>query len=110
VAAKGGLHVISCQQNASPRMDRQLIGRCARHGDPGSAEKFISLDGRLLAGSLTVRLLRGLNNDKWVASIGALLLNVAQRREEYRQGAERNRLLRNDKEMSRWFAFGGIKE
>ncbi|MEN3367493.1 MAG: preprotein translocase subunit SecA [Burkholderiales bacterium] len=110
VAAKGGLHVISCQQNASPRMDRQLIGRCARHGDPGSAEKFIALDGRLLAGSLTVRLLRGLNNDKWVASIGALLLNVAQRREEYRQGAERNRLLRNDKEMSRWFAFGGIKE
>ncbi len=38
VAAGGGLHVIVCQDNRSARLDRQFIGRCARQGDPGSAE------------------------------------------------------------------------
>jgi preprotein translocase subunit SecA len=108
VAAKGGLHVISCQQNASQRMDRQLIGRCARQGDPGSAEKFIALDGKLLSGSALTQMVRrlGVDHHAW---IGALMLNVAQRREESRQGRERSHLLRNDKEMGRWFAFGGLK-
>lgn len=40
VAAAGGLHVLSLQANPSPRQDRQLIGRCARQGDPGSAEQW----------------------------------------------------------------------
>lgn len=37
----GGLHVIDCQSNESRRMDRQLWGRCARQGQPGSAETWI---------------------------------------------------------------------
>lgn len=37
----GGLHIIACQRNESSRMDRQLLGRCARHGQPGSAETWI---------------------------------------------------------------------
>ena len=36
--AAGGLHVLSCQANPSRRLDRQLAGRAARHGDNGSAE------------------------------------------------------------------------
>lgn len=43
VADLGGLHVISCQHNDSNRIDRQLIGRAARQGDPGSAELLINL-------------------------------------------------------------------
>jgi preprotein translocase subunit SecA len=39
--AAGGLHVIHCQRNESPRMDRQLLGRCARQGQPGSTETVI---------------------------------------------------------------------
>jgi preprotein translocase subunit SecA len=38
VAALGGLHVIACQVNDSRRIDRQLYGRCARQGEPGSVE------------------------------------------------------------------------
>jgi preprotein translocase subunit SecA len=38
IADLGGLHVINCQRNASRRLDRQLAGRGARQGDPGSAE------------------------------------------------------------------------
>ena len=44
VINKGGLHVLSLQTNPSQRQDRQLIGRCARQGDPGSAEQWHSLE------------------------------------------------------------------
>ena len=44
VRAAGGLHVICCQHNPNRRIDRQLIGRSARQGDPGSAEHFRALD------------------------------------------------------------------
>lgn len=44
VAALGGLHVICCQDNPSARLDRQLVGRAARQGDPGSAEIWLSQD------------------------------------------------------------------
>ncbi|MFZ5521553.1 MAG: preprotein translocase subunit SecA [Pseudomonadota bacterium] len=37
----GGLHVIHCQRNPNRRMDRQLIGRAARQGAPGSAERWL---------------------------------------------------------------------
>ena len=43
VAEAGGLHVICCQYNGSRRIDRQLEGRSARQGDPGSVETWISL-------------------------------------------------------------------
>jgi preprotein translocase subunit SecA len=38
--AAGGLHVLNCQHNASARLDRQLLGRAARQGDPGSTETW----------------------------------------------------------------------
>jgi preprotein translocase subunit SecA len=39
--AAGGLHVLSCQHNASRRHDRQLSGRAARQGQPGSHETWL---------------------------------------------------------------------
>lgn len=56
--AAGGLHLVCCQQNTSRRIDRQLLGRCARHGDPGSAQYFLSLAGPMLASSRILRLLQ----------------------------------------------------
>jgi preprotein translocase subunit SecA len=44
VAALGGLHVLCCQDNRSARLDRQLLGRSARAGDPGSGELWRALD------------------------------------------------------------------
>ncbi len=44
VAEAGGLHVIVAQKHALARVDRQLIGRCARCGDAGSAQVFVSAD------------------------------------------------------------------
>jgi preprotein translocase subunit SecA len=49
VAQRGGLHVIGTQRHSSRRIDRQLVGRSARQGDPGSAQFFLSADDELLA-------------------------------------------------------------
>ena len=48
VRALGGLHVIVAECHSSARIDRQLVGRCARQGDPGSCQTFISADDWLL--------------------------------------------------------------
>ena len=44
----GGLHVIATEMHSSERIDRQLVGRAARQGDPGSFQFFLSLDDELL--------------------------------------------------------------
>jgi preprotein translocase subunit SecA len=44
----GGLHVVATQRHQSQRIDRQLIGRSARQGDPGSAQFFVSAEDALL--------------------------------------------------------------
>jgi preprotein translocase subunit SecA len=48
VAAVGGLHVIGTERHEARRIDRQLRGRCARQGDPGSSHFFISLEDDLM--------------------------------------------------------------
>ena len=48
VAELGGLHVIVSERHESGRIDRQLCGRCARQGDPGSVRKYASLEDELL--------------------------------------------------------------
>ena len=48
VAVAGGLHVLATERHESRRIDRQLRGRCARQGDPGSSHFFISLEDDLM--------------------------------------------------------------
>jgi len=42
VAKAGGMHVVVSEAHAASRIDRQLIGRSSRQGDPGSARLFVS--------------------------------------------------------------------
>ncbi len=49
IAQIGGLHVMATERNESGRIDRQLFGRCARQGDPGSAQAIVSLDDEFIA-------------------------------------------------------------
>jgi preprotein translocase subunit SecA len=44
----GGLHVILTEMHDAARIDRQLSGRCARQGDPGTFRQFLALDDELL--------------------------------------------------------------
>src|ERR1041384_6322292 len=48
VADAGGLHVIGTERHEARRIDRQLRGRCARQGDPGSSHFFIALEDDLM--------------------------------------------------------------
>ena len=54
----GGLHVISLQSNSSVRIDRQLAGRSARQGDPGSYEVFANVGDGLIVRYLPSWLIR----------------------------------------------------
>ncbi len=48
VASSGGLHVIGTCRHQSRRIDRQLRGRCARQGDPGSSQFYVSFEDQLM--------------------------------------------------------------
>ena len=48
VAERGGLHVIVAECNESARIDRQLFGRAARQGDPGSARLYVSMEDEIV--------------------------------------------------------------
>jgi preprotein translocase subunit SecA len=50
VIKSGGLHVIGTERHEAARIDRQLIGRAARQGDPGSCQFFLSLEDEILEG------------------------------------------------------------
>ena len=47
VRQAGGLHVIATEIHTSKRIDRQLVGRAARQGDPGSYRFVVSLEDEL---------------------------------------------------------------
>ena len=55
VAAAGGLHVIATERHEAIRIDRQLLGRAGRQGDPGSGQLFLSLEDKLLEALSTDR-------------------------------------------------------
>jgi preprotein translocase subunit SecA len=48
VADKGGLMVIGTERHEARRIDRQLRGRCARQGDPGSSRFYVSFEDDLM--------------------------------------------------------------
>ena len=52
VAELGGLHVICTEMHDAARIDRQLIGRCGRQGDPGTFRQYLALDDDLLLAGL----------------------------------------------------------
>lgn len=49
VLDRGGLHVISTARHISSRIDRQLIGRTARQGEPGSFQFLLSMEDELFS-------------------------------------------------------------
>jgi preprotein translocase subunit SecA len=49
VLQQGGVHVIATSVHSSARIDRQLVGRTARQGDPGSFQFSLSLEDSFLS-------------------------------------------------------------
>jgi preprotein translocase subunit SecA len=115
VLARGGLHVILTEFHESGRIDRQLFGRCARQGDPGSHEAIVSLDDDIfarhasgLASTLAARFGRGESPlPAWAA---ALLKARAQQAAEAANAADRRATQEQDKRLDRALAFAGASE
>jgi preprotein translocase subunit SecA len=102
IAEAGGLHVIGTERHEAERVDRQLIGRAGRQGDPGTAGFMLSLEDQLLEGLGTKRQFelaaigrRG-GNRNWNAY--APLFRQAQQRIEKRHYRQRLDLKNHDKQ------------
>ena len=48
IAELGGLHVICTELHDAARIDRQLIGRCGRQGDPGTGQFYLSVEDDII--------------------------------------------------------------
>jgi preprotein translocase subunit SecA len=112
VAALGGLHVICCQHNASARIDRQLLGRCARQGDPGSAQSLLALDKPMIARLVPAWVARrigdeGMRRPAWLLDA---LVRMPQWLEERRRRAQRQELLKQDLRTERNLSLGKPNE
>ncbi len=105
VADIGGLHVILTEMHDSSRIDRQLIGRCGRQGDPGSFCQFLALDDDILLAGLGPDKSERLSEQGRAGSgpfdTLAALFRKAQRRIERRHFRDRKALMYHEKERKK---------
>ncbi|MGX9351650.1 preprotein translocase subunit SecA [Shimia sp. W99] len=113
VAGLGGLHVILTERHDSKRIDRQLEGRAARRGEPGSSEAMLSYQDTILemtaAGrSFAAKLARMPGAPgRWVA---LHVFRKAQRKAENAHAKARRILLDQDRRLGIMLAFTSKSE
>lgn len=96
VRSCGGLHVIIAEPNESRRVDRQLVGRCGRQGDPGSVSILLSQEDDLVKSFLSSPVRSSLHGLAfWPAAVQAIV-HMAQRRAERLAFDRRLGVLKND--------------
>ncbi len=97
--AVGGLHVICSEPYDSHRVDRQLIGRGARQGQPGSAQMFVSAEDDLLiehGPTLSARIIKLAGHDQECRTDLTSALRQLQAETERQASQLRNTLLNQD--------------
>jgi preprotein translocase subunit SecA len=115
VVELGGLHVILTEFHESKRIDRQLFGRCARQGDPGSCESIVSLEDEIFinhaARNTSVITTRYQETDGplpfWAAGY---LRAIAQKSAERINSHMRQATLAQDKKLDTAMGFAGRSE
>jgi preprotein translocase subunit SecA len=112
VTGVGGLRVIATERHEAGRIDRQLFGRCARQGDPGTAQAMVSLEDELvrrysphLSGLLRRR--HGRTQSEVSSSVTRCPFNRAQRRAERLALRQRKGVLRTDDWLDEYLGFAG---
>jgi preprotein translocase subunit SecA len=107
VADVGGLHVIGTTRHQSRRIDRQLRGRSARLGDPGSSKFYVSFEDSLMRLFSSPRITNFLQRFRPPEgeAISAKMLNksieTAQKRVEQRNYMIRKHTLEYDDVMNK---------
>ena len=115
VEETGGLHVIAAERNTARRIDRQLFGRAARQGAPGSYESILSLEDRVVRDFLPkyVSLIaaRYKRNPGYLPGwLGKYVTTYCQRKSEQQQRLQRRALESMDEHYGRMLAFSGERE
>jgi preprotein translocase subunit SecA len=105
IAGLGGLHVICTEMHDASRVDRQLIGRCGRQGDPGTFRQYMALDDDLLLAGLGPKKADRLKElgEKSAGTFHHLrgLFRKAQRKVERRHFQQRKSLMYFEKERKK---------
>jgi preprotein translocase subunit SecA len=110
VAERGGLHVIATELNDSKRIDRQLFGRCARQGDPGSGEAILAIEEDLVTSYFPFAGARLSQRGRLPLWLGRVVFRVAQWRAERAFSRMRRDLLDLDDYLGDVLAFAGRGE
>ena len=104
VRAIGGMMVICTELHDAARIDRQLIGRCGRQGDPGTYRQYLAMDDEILRNGF------GLKHSEKYKLMGeqgrysdsmASLFRKAQRKVERKHFRDRMALLYHEKERTK---------
>ena len=112
VAKLGGLYVIAAEPNESARIDRQLFGRCARQGDPGTAQGVFSLEDEIVTRytKTTAAFLKkrySLSKGDISSSFVRRIFRLAQTRAEKMALHKRKTVLRTDHWLDEQLGFAG---
>lgn len=101
----GGMFVVCTELHDAARIDRQLIGRCGRQGDPGTYRQYMSLDDDILKNAY------GLKRFEKFRTIGAKAKGAlpryastfkrAQRKVERKHFRDRMALMYHEKERTK---------
>lgn len=115
VEGKGGLHVILTEFHESARVDRQLFGRAARQGNPGTTEAIVSLTDEVFtryAPSVSAWMAPWcVGGSKRSALLFRMLVSYAQTRAERKNRAVRLETIKRDRRWQQALGFvGGAKK
>lgn len=125
VLVGGGLHVIGTSIHSSARIDRQLVGRTARQGNPGTFQFLLSLQDpflQILSGRAQGQLERTIQGRQAQLEVDNRALNVgrplsrglrryfiqAQRRLEKVHGRVRKQMLKSERQQQEAFRRIGL--
>ncbi len=115
IAELGGLHVIATEYHDARRIDRQLFGRCGRHGEPGSFECIASLEDEILTSflgkPLGILAKQFVEKDssltRWIMKMYIVYAQYVSQRKYYHI---RRELLKYDESLEKAMAFSGRRE
>jgi preprotein translocase subunit SecA len=114
VAQLGGLYVLATERHESGRVDRQLFGRSARQGDPGTARAIVSLEDELVrryapALAASFRRRHAHARGDIVSRMVHGVFQLAQHRAERLALRQRKAVLRTDDWLDQYLGFAGAE-
>ena len=115
LAELGGLAVIATERHEAGRIDRQLFGRCARQGDPGTAVAYVSLEDELVrrhAPRMSAALRARYHGSDREVSSGTTrrLFDSAQLKAEKQALRQRKGVLKTDDWLDEYLGFAGTEQ